>query len=108
MLNIEATPGKLRITLDVVLRERHPMFTSPVAAEQYCYQKGSLTFEGVSEIHWSGQESMVAARDNIDGQLDFGGLDDFVISGESSSLTGNFGFITVISRFPILEMEARP
>jgi len=48
VLGVTARPGVLESVVDLLFRESHARYESPMASEQYCYHRGVLRCEGVS------------------------------------------------------------
>ncbi|MGJ0386903.1 hypothetical protein [Paenarthrobacter nicotinovorans] len=104
MLDLQATPGRFPIVLDFVLRQGHPRYASPLPGEQYCYRKGRLVFSGVKEILWSGQGRINPAIDARD-EIDYGGIDSFIIEDNVYRLEGDFGLVEVSAASVGAELE---
>lgn len=87
--------GRVAMSLDVVLRETHAAYRAPREGEQYCYRSGSIRFEAVSDLRWTGQAKQPAV--DSDGELDLGAIDGFEAHDEVYQLSGDFGSIYVHS-----------
>ena len=101
VLDVRAEPCRLMLDVEIVLLESHLAYSEPVAGEQYCYLRGSIRFERVSELNWSGQGISVPAVD-ASGERDFGSIDEFTVGDGAYVLEGDFGRIEVKSRPPTL------
>lgn len=99
ILSIDATPGRLEMVLDFVLRENHPAYRDPLPGEQYCYKRGSLVFSTVSELNWIGQ-GRVRPTTDANGETDYGSLDVLQFDDTLWSMDGDFGQITLTSDPP--------
>lgn len=99
ILRINATPGRLEVVLDFVLRENHSDYRDPLPGEQYCYKRGSLVFSAVSELSWIGQGKIRPTTD-ANGETDYGSLDVLQFDDPRWSMAGDFGEISVISMPP--------
>jgi hypothetical protein len=102
VLSIGASPARLELVIDFVLRESHPDYSNPRPGEQYCYKKGSLVFAPVSELHWTNQGAVKPTIDP-DGEVDFGSLDVLQFEDDVWSMDGHFGQISVTSPPPRIE-----
>src|SRR5215216_6693912 len=91
VLDVVARPGILVIDLDAVLLPEHPDYEAPLPGESYCYRRGELRFEGVADLHWSGQ-GLPPARD-ASGDFDYGGIDSLTFGDGAYRVSGNFGDI---------------
>lgn len=95
VIDVRATMGRVAMSLDVVLRETHAAYRAPREGEQYCYRSGSIRFEAVSDLRWTGQAKQPAV--DSDGELDLGAIDGFEAHDEVYQLSGDFGSIYVHS-----------
>lgn len=93
VLDINARPSAVTIDLDVVLTEHHPEYEPPAPDSRYCYRRGQIRFEGVRRLHWIAAD-VQPARDAT-GEIDYGGVDEFLADGSSYSLAGEFGQLTI-------------
>lgn len=102
ILSMNASPGRLEVLLDFVLRESHPDYSNPKPGEQYCYKRGSLVFSSVSELHWTAQRTARPSTD-ASGEIDYGSLDVLEFKDNVWSMDGDFGQISLISTPPRIE-----
>ncbi|MFV0317865.1 MAG: hypothetical protein ACK5O2_13010 [Microthrixaceae bacterium] len=93
VLGVAILPGSVRVQLDVVLREGHPSYVAPVDNEQYCFRKGALTLEEVSEVTWYMPPGPPAI--DASGDTDYGGVDSYEVEGSVHRITGEIGELTV-------------
>jgi hypothetical protein len=87
VLYISASPGQLVITVEFVLTEEHPYYSPPRAGEQYCYRKGVLVFDAVTDLNWTGLLSSRPSRDP-DGSVDYGNIGSLIIEGNHYTVEG--------------------
>lgn len=99
VLSINATPARLELVLDFVIRESHPDYSNPQPGEQYCYKRGSLVFSSVSELHWTAQRTVRPSTD-ASGETDYGSLDVLEFDDNAWSMDGDFGQIRLTSEPP--------
>jgi hypothetical protein len=92
VLYISASPGQLVITVEFVLTEEHPYYSPPRAGEQYCYRKGVLVFDAVTDLNWTGLLSSRPSRDP-DGSVDYGNIGSLIIEGNHYTVEGGLGEI---------------
>jgi hypothetical protein len=102
VLAVEATPGLLRFTLDVVLTPSHRQYSEPKQDEQNCYARGALLFSEVSHLTWTGQGVPLAV--DASGEIDYGGVDLFEWDGAEYRLAGGWGYIDVEAKRVRLEL----
>lgn len=93
VLDIEVHPGVVTIDLDAVLLESHPRYEVPPPDEQYCYRRAQIRFNHVRRLHWL-NSGLKPARD-ASGDIDYGGVDEFGLDGETYVVIGNFGHLDI-------------
>lgn len=98
VLDIVARPGLLEFTMDLVLRESHPLYQPPPPTEQYCYLRGTIRFGDVKELLWADQGKSPTA--DIEGDFDYDSIRSFLLSKGIYSIEGRFGRISVTSAPP--------
>ncbi|WP_209783772.1 hypothetical protein [Paenarthrobacter nicotinovorans] len=91
-MDINTSRGQLVITAEFVLTEEHTSYAPARPGEQYCYRKGVLVFEGVTDLTWTGQLSSRPSRDP-DGSVDYGNIDSLTIEGDHYTVEGDLGII---------------
>ncbi|MGO4249495.1 hypothetical protein AB4Y87_19955 [Paenarthrobacter sp. RAF54_2] len=94
VLDIQASRGRLAITMEFALAPERPPYSPALPGEQYCYRKGVLVFEGVTELNWTGQLTSRPSRDP-DGSIDYGNIDALVIDGNHYTVEGGMGRINL-------------
>jgi len=92
VLDVQASRGLVAITMEFALAPEHPEYSPALPGEQYCYRKGILVFEGVTELNWTGQLSSRPSQDP-DGSIDYGNIDSLVIDGTHFTVEGGLGRI---------------
>lgn len=115
VLDINASRGQLVITAEFVLTDEHPSYAPARPGEQYCYRKGVLVFEGVTDLTWTGQLSSRPSRDP-NGSVDYGNIDSLIIEGDHYTVEGDLGIMRNSSRTarsllrtgPLLICSTRP
>lgn len=50
VLSVAATPHRLLIDCDLVLREGHEEYTPPATDEAYCYRRAEIAFDAVTSL----------------------------------------------------------
>lgn len=100
---ITVEPNVLRLELEVVLRESHPLYEPPPLGSQYCYRNGTLLFEAACAVDWrmGGPPASDAS-----GEIDFGTLDVMQVDAGAYTLSGDVGEIRVVSAPPTLSLDA--
>ena len=93
VLGVAAEPGVIRFDIDFVLTERHPSYGPPKPDEQYCYRRGSLVFEGVTDVNWT-EQGAPPARDST-GEIDYGNIDAMTFENDGYELRGLWGKMTL-------------
>ena len=95
VLDVVATPGSLRIELDVVLEPSHPNYIPPAEDERFCFRRARLLFEGVRGLRWEGQGAP-SARD-ASGEVDLGHIDSCRLVDSTFELEGDWGQLEVVA-----------
>lgn len=103
VLDIAVLPGMVTLEVEAVLLESHPAYEQPRPGEAYCYRRGTIRFNGVAAVTWTGQGDVVPAVD-ASGEQDFGSVDAFEVSEGQYVLEGDFGRLEVSSDPPVLEL----
>lgn len=101
VLNIEETSSLVEFSIEVVLREGHPRYHSPLPGEQYCYEKAKLRFPNPTKVTWSGREKAHAFAD-ASGKTDYGNIDEFLVEEGNFHLAGDWGSVDIESQYPEL------
>lgn len=98
---IQIDTDSVRIDADIVLRENHPSYTSPLPGEKYCYRSGVICFQNVSSVDWRGRGAPAAV--DASGERDFGSFDEFhVLNKNQYVLSGDFGKLVVDCSAPVV------
>ncbi len=100
VLDIQATPGHLRIALDLVITAQHPHYRPPPPDEQHCYRKATIDFTNVQALTWTDQGAPPAT--DVTGTPDYGGIDAFTTTADTTHLRGDWGTIDVRSALPAI------
>lgn len=104
VLGVEARPSLLVMTVDFVLTVEHPLYRVPLSHETFGTVRGSLTFEGVESLDWTGQGTPPVA--DLDGETVYGNIDLMSVEGDDFVLEGNFGQIRVNARNVTVDYDA--
>lgn len=80
ILGLTFDADQLCFTCDLVLLDSHPQYSAPRDGEQYCYLRGELTFDGVTELHWLASGVMKGV--DATGETDLGSFDQFEVSAD--------------------------
>ncbi|MBO0898428.1 hypothetical protein J1G42_00425 [Cellulomonas sp. zg-ZUI222] len=105
ILDVVARPGIVELTADFVLLESHPLYRTPAAGEQYCYQRGTLRFAGVRSLSWEHQSEVCPAVDAT-GERDYGSIDTLDRSADTFTLIGDFGRMVIDAPEPSVELRS--
>lgn len=101
VLGIETTQHSAELMLEVVLRERHPLYQHPKAGEQYSYRRGSIRFPGAVDVRWI----RASIRPSVDaaGDVDFGNIDALYRESGKYGILGDWGELAIVSDAPEIE-----
>jgi hypothetical protein len=103
VLGIDTTLQTVTIDLGVVLIETHPLYKKPSINEHYCMRKGQIIFPNCKEFNWI-KKSMIPATDAA-GEVDYGNIDNFVLTDGRYKLEGSWGSLDIISDSPTMEIQ---
>jgi hypothetical protein len=95
VLNVLVDPALVRFTLNLVLRESHPLYNPPRVGEQYCCWRAELIFESATSVVWE-QRGSPPAQDAT-GALDFGNIDSLQFDSNRYHLEGDWGTMRITS-----------
>jgi hypothetical protein len=100
VLGIEATPGRLRLDVELVLTPQHAVYHPPAPGEQNCYARATIEFPNVRNLVWTGQGTPPAV--DASGDVDYGGIDSLFWNGSAFHIEGDWGAIDVTSAGPVI------
>ena len=103
VLGIRETPGQLTFQMEFVLRHGHPRYRPPRADEQYCYERGELTFRGARDAHWL-ERNEVRSIDAT-GESDLGNIDVLQCANGRFEASGDWGHVDLIADDVTVELE---
>lgn len=102
VLNIAVEPGgRVRLDLDLVLTESHPLYRGAPEGEQYDYRRAVLTFSGAKRTVWT--HSLLRPSTDASGSNDWGHIDSLLTNGETYRLEGDWGDMEITGS-PSLEV----
>lgn len=102
VLDIQASPGRLRLDVEVVLAPGHPDHRPPAPDELNCYARATIDFPNLRTLTWTGQGTPPAV--DASGETDYGGIDTFFWDGTSFHLEGDWGVIDLVSAPPVIHL----
>ncbi len=95
VLGIDESDNTISFIIEVVLTEKHPLYTSPKENEQYCYNKGKIVFQNLKSVEWLHRNEQPFT--DADDSEDYGNIDTFELSEEGYGISGDWGELRVIS-----------
>jgi hypothetical protein len=104
VLEVQATPGRLRITLDLRIGRAHPSYRDPLEGEVACFREAVIEFPAVQELTWTRQGASRPAVD-ASGEQDWGGIDSLRKVGAIHQLEGDWGVIEIVSQEPTVRIS---
>lgn len=107
VLDVTATPGRLEVSMDLVVLPGHALYHDPVPGERLCFVRATLVFAGVSELCWLAQGQRLPAIDAA-GETDFGGVDRMELTGEGWRFQGDWGDVRLKAESIDLMPAERP
>lgn len=104
VLDIEVGPGLVRFLIEAVLTDSHPMHEPCHPGEQFCYKKCTWKFCDVRSVAWTmGGGPAIDAS----GELDYGHIDEVAVEPPIYTVTGDFGWMRILSSEPGLVLMHR-
>ena len=98
------TDTSIEFFLEAILTENHPLYTSPLPEEQYCYRKITLKFPHPQTYNLTLNKMLPIV--DPDGTWDYGNIDEFFLENEAYHLIGEWGELTIVSDSPIIEFDS--
>jgi hypothetical protein len=96
VLSIRVAPRRVEIEIEFVLHDGHPQYEAPAVDEQYCYRRGSIVFDAIRRVRWSGLGEIAPAVD-ARGDADYGGINSLGEDEETYRVEGDFGSLEIES-----------
>ena len=91
VLELRLEPYRLFLRMDFALGSSHPKYAAPDSDERECFRRGSIEIANFHKATW--HASGIRTTHDATGEIDFGRLDEFAVSGEVWQLTGDWGVI---------------
>jgi len=104
VLGIEAKKASVKILLEAVLTEKHPLYSQPLSGERYCYRRMKIKFPKPQSYNLVPQN--MSPIPNPDGSIDLGNIDNFFLANGKYHLLGEWGEITLVSDSPELVIDS--
>ncbi len=97
VINILEKPSKKSIvfSMEAVLTEEHPLYTPAKKGEQYCYTNVDIVFTEINSIQWVEKNNKPSI--DMDGTIDFGNIDVFIVLTDGYHLAGDWGDVLIKS-----------
>jgi hypothetical protein len=103
VLSINANTISIKILLEAVLTENHPLYTPALSGEQYCYRQMTVYFPHPQTYDLV--LNNISAIADPDGSVDYGNIDVFFMADDKYYLRGEWGEVTIVSDPPRLVDE---
>jgi len=103
VLSINANTISIKILLEAVLTENHPLYTPALSGEQYCYRQMTVYFPHPQTYDLV--LNNISAIADPDGSVDYGNIDVFFMADDKYYLRGEWGELTIVSDPPRLVDE---
>lgn len=104
VLDIREMPGEMTLRMEFVLRPGHPRYHAPRGDEQYCYERGKLTFRGARDIRWL-ERNEVRSFDAT-GEKDLGNIDVLHRENGRFQASGDWGRVSFIADDVAVDLES--
>ena len=95
VLSISEAPRKFTFALDAVLTPASARYAPPKPDEQYCYARGKLVFEHVTDITWIGRSTQQST--DATGEVDLGNIDSLAFEQGLYIAEGDWGQVHIRS-----------
>lgn len=96
VLSIEEKEDRVIFFMDFVLQENHPEYEPPDDNEMmYCFKRGKIQFIRPSKIKW--HDTNLNPLTDASGEIDYGNIDEFIVSDGIYYLSGEWGKIEVLA-----------
>lgn len=92
----QSTEKSLVFSMELVLTEKHPSYTLAKKGEQYCYKNADIIFTDADSIVWVTKD--FKPNINLDGTMDFGNIDSFIVLEDEYHLLGEWGEVIIKSK----------
>lgn len=86
----------ITFSMDLILVKNHPLFTFIKQGEHYCYKKANIVFTEVESVSWI--EKNIQPIVDVDGTIDFGNIDTFIVLTTGYQLCGEWGEVIINSK----------
>jgi hypothetical protein len=103
VLGIKESADNVVFAMEFVLTKKHPEYSLPQKDEQYCYRKGSLSFNRCRKITWHNKSFEQFVDKN--GEVDLGNIDSFTKNNSANVLEGDWGEIEILSDDCSVELD---
>lgn len=100
VLEIKESEKQLSFLVELVLTEKHPLYSVPKENEQYCYKNAKIIFKSVRNVKWV--EKHFKQFIDAEGEKDYGNIDSFELTSEGYHLLGDWGEVIINSDPPVL------
>lgn len=102
VLKIKTSENLAEFLLEIILTEKHQMYSKPKPNEAYCYKKAIISFSNVENIVWV--EVNMCPNIDIDGEVDFGNIDSFFYEDNFYNISGDWGKVKIQSQNPTIKL----
>ena len=102
VLEISESPGQFTFRLEAVLTPQDPAYHDPLPGERYCYARGNLVFDGVTQVEWMRRSDHHFT--DASGEIDLGNIDVLHIDGDAMVAEGDWGEVRIVGALPQFEL----
>lgn len=104
VMNIERYGSIVKLIVDLVLTENHPLYRSPKNDENYCYRRGEILFEDISCVDMNIKD--IVPSIDLSGDYDFGNIDIFSILEDGRYyLEGSWGDMSLFAKKILVKLS---
>lgn len=98
VLKIDVDPEAIAILADFVVLPTSPLYTAPKPHESHCFKRAVMTFAKWDNMYWHRSDKRFAI--DADGEIDYGGFDEFSSYNNHYVIRGTFGDMSFDSNVP--------
>jgi hypothetical protein len=102
VLDVVVLETSVVFAVDLVLTPEHGEYTQPRPGEQYCFRRARIEINDARSVRWV-KQIMRAFRDSS-GEVDYGSIDSWLLDGELTVISGDWGVLEVSGGVVSLEL----
>lgn len=101
VLNIKTSQILAEFLVEIILTEKHRLYSKPKPNEVYCYKKAKISFPKIENIVWI--EVNICPSIDANNEVDFGNIDSFFYENDFYNISGDWGEVKIQSQSPTIK-----